>query len=281
MLSAFIYENGEIQLTEPAIRELRPNLMNPPAVPARAEKLLFYLSKRYPAIGQKFEFNQRAVADPVAYFKGFADRQKKLACQYLALYPVTVSQEWYEVVFLHDLLVKEGFIEGTEEQADIVFRITADGWEHLASIQKNPTSAYGFVAMRFISAMDPFYVSGVMPAIRSAGYHPLRIDRHEHVNRIDDEIIAKIKQARFCVADLTHQNQGVYFEAGYALGFGIPVIWTCLEGETVHFDTRQFNRIMWRFENLEEFIKALSFRIQSIIGIGPIAPSQPQPKVLL
>ena len=46
----------------------------------------------------------------------------------------------------------------------------------------------------------------------------MRIDRHEHVNKIDDEIIAEIRRARFVVADFTHGDTGgrgsVYYEAG-------------------------------------------------------------------
>ena len=41
---------------------------------------------------------------------------------------------------------------------------------------------------------------------------------------------------------------GVYYEAGFARGLGIPVISTCREDERgkLHFDTRQYNHIFWK-----------------------------------
>jgi hypothetical protein len=35
------------------------------------------------------------------------------------------------------------------------------------------------------------------PAIRDSGYEPMRIDRKEHINKIDDEIIAEIRRSCF------------------------------------------------------------------------------------
>jgi len=45
----------------------------------------------------------------------------------------------------------------------------------------------------------------------------------------------------------TGQRGGVYFEAGFALGLGKPVIWTCRSDdmEKLHFDTRQYNHVTW------------------------------------
>jgi hypothetical protein len=53
----------------------------------------------------------------------------------------------------------------------------------------------------------------IKAAIAEAGYLPIRIDEVQHVNKIDDEIIARIRSSKFMVADFTGQRQGVYFEA--------------------------------------------------------------------
>jgi nucleoside 2-deoxyribosyltransferase len=110
----------------------------------------------------------------------------------------------------------------------------------------------------------------IKSAIATAGYHPIRIDEVEHVNRIDDEILAKIRQSRFLVADFTGQRHGVYFEAGFMLGLGRTVIWTCNKSDfdKVHFDTRQYNTIV--YENTDELKTRLQFRIEAILGKGPI-----------
>ena len=82
---------------------------------------------------------------------------------------------------------------------------------------------------------------------------PVRIDQQEHNNKIDDEIIAEIRRSRFVVADFTQGEKGarggVYYEAGFAQGLGIEVIFTCrkdvLDNNDIHFDTRQYNHIGW------------------------------------
>ena len=40
---------------------------------------------------------------------------------------------------------------------------------------------------------------------------------------------------------------GVYYEAGFAQGLGLPVIWTCRKDmiDYVHFDTRHCAHIDW------------------------------------
>jgi nucleoside 2-deoxyribosyltransferase len=59
----------------------------------------------------------------------------------------------------------------------------------------------------------------------------------------------------FCISDFTEQKDGVYFEAGYALGRGLKVIYTCEEGDfkNSHFDTNHFPHIIYKNEvELEE-----------------------------
>jgi nucleoside 2-deoxyribosyltransferase len=69
----------------------------------------------------------------------------------------------------------------------------------------------------------------------------------EHINKIDDEIISLIRKSKFLVADFTGHRGGVYFEAGFALGLGLPVFWTCRKDDlkNLHFDIRQYNCIDW------------------------------------
>ena len=105
------------------------------------------------------------------------------------------------------------------------------------------------------------------------GYRAMRIDKKEHNNKIDDEIIAEIKRSKFLVADFSHGKngirRGVYYEAGFAHGLGIPVIFTCCKNDEskLHFDTRQFNHIIWK--NAEDLKKQLKDRIGATLGDSP------------
>ena len=131
----------------------------------------------------------------------------------------------------------------------------------------------GRFTMWFDKSMDDLWENGIKPGIEGAGYEAVRIDRKEHVNKIDDEIIAEIKRSRFVVSDFTHgkggMRGGVYYEAGFAHGMNIPVIFTCREDilEDIHFDTRQYNHIIWKTP--EDLKIRLTNRIAAVVGDGP------------
>lgn len=60
----------------------------------------------------------------------------------------------------------------------------------------------------------------------------------------------------------------MYFEAGIAMGLGVPVIWTCRNDDiaNLHFDIRQYNCISWT--KLDNLVKQLQKRILRVVGKG-------------
>jgi hypothetical protein len=171
---------------------------------------------------------------------------------------------WTECSDLNDvggligLLVEEGLV--AREGLDFI-KLTAKGFDRMEALESGAApSRQAFVAMWFHPSMDDAFNIGIEPAIREAGYDARRIDQKEHINKVDDEIVAEIRRSRFIVADFTSGTTiidgkkvaiargGVYFEAGFARGLNIPVIWTCQEDmiDLVHFDTRQFGHITWK-----------------------------------
>jgi nucleoside 2-deoxyribosyltransferase len=193
----------------------------------------------------------------------------------------TGSVEASELVTLIEHCEKQGWISYTqrrrESSHEIVHKIALlpDGCSRLEALEGDSAlSAQAFVAMWFDESMLEAYEQGIAKAIRNAGYDPLRIDRKEHNNKIDDEIIGEIRRSRFVVADFTQgasgARGGVYYEAGFAHGHNIPVIFTCRADalEAVHFDTRQYNHIAWR--DIEDLRTRLSQRIGATIGDGPL-----------
>ena len=77
-----------------------------------------------------------------------------------------------------------------------------------------------FVAMSFDPSLTKAYEAGLRLGIKDAGADPIRVDEIAHNGKICDRIVVEIRQAQFVVADVTLQRQGVYFEAGYAMGLG-------------------------------------------------------------
>lgn len=161
--------------------------------------------------------------------------------------------------------------------------IRSEGYQRLEELRKiNVASDQGFVAMWLDRSMDNAWKEGIEPGIRDAGYKALRIDRRESNDKIDDEIIAEIRRSRFLVADFTsplkNARGSVYYEAGFAHGLNISVIFTCrkdlVDKNHIHFDTRQYNHIAW--EKPEDLRKQLKNRISATIGDGPHRNKNPQ-----
>jgi hypothetical protein len=163
--------------------------------------------------------------------------------------------------------------------------LTSKGFERLEELEAgNPESAQGFIAMWFATEMAEASIA-IEGAVSDAGYAPLRIDKKEHNNDISDEIIAEIRRSRFLIADATCGSVtpegnshpigvlrgGVYYEAGFATGLNIPVIWSCREDciGFVHFDTRQYAHVLWNEPS--QLRVALKNRIVAVAGWGPLA----------
>ena len=176
-------------------------------------------------------------------------------CEGLAWSESTVQSD---VEYLSAYLEKNGWLEsdpfGTGIGPDVRWRVSVEGHTRVDELQREENamvSSQSFVAMWFHESTREAFEKGIEPAIVGAGYKPLRIDRKEHINKIDDEIIAEIRRSRFLVADFTQGQDGarggVYYEAGFAHGLGIPVIFTCHADyvKDLHFDTNHYNHIVW------------------------------------
>lgn len=156
------------------------------------------------------------------------------------------------------------------------FSLLVKGWERIAQLRKvRSESKQVFVAMKFGDPeLDKVFDDAILPAVEICGYHAYRIDKDQHNDKICDKIIAEIKQSAFLIADFSGHRGGVYFEAGFAKGLGIPVIWTCREDDfdNLHFDTRQFNHIKWSCEKV--FRDLLVDRIRATIFVRVPADSK-------
>lgn len=141
-------------------------------------------------------------------------------------------------------VVKSPYLESTTTGAVV----TPAGWSHLENERSAPgQSGQAFVAMAFAQELLPAWKDGIQTALAKAGYRGFRTDAQPSIDRIDVQIMSEIRRSSLVVADVTLQRPGVYFEAGYAIGLGIPVYWCVRRDELdkVHFDTRQYNHIVW------------------------------------
>ena len=258
-------------ITRRAIESTRK--ARPISVQDRALRLLRFLGDFSPSIGKQIvaESEFRG-ADRSVYGSGLHALDGRGLTNAPLAWTESVDAE--EVDYLLSYLTQQSwitvdFVHGSRSEITVL----AEGYAQVAEQISARVSSQAFVAMWFDPSMDSAYQDAIAPAIESAGFTPIRIDRKEHINRIDDEIIAEIRRSRFLVADFSQGEDGarggVYFEAGFAYGLDIPVVYTCRSSDVgkLSFDTRQYNHILW--ESPEELREALKNRILAVIGEGP------------
>jgi hypothetical protein len=226
------------------------------AVPAKLNRLLTHLGDRSSAPGDWVALTAAHVA------------------------PLLDAANAAEVEYLLEALVRSGTVETRERRSDSAdfagmsitvgseHRLTPAGWEALAPISGSGRPGTCLVAMAFDSVMNDVYDSGIKPAVEAdCGFVVERVDRIHFNESINDRIIIGIRSAQFVVADVTLQKNGVYFEGGFAMGLGRPVIWTVRDDEMrdkkVHFDTSHLNHVVWT--DPDDLRKKLAERIQATI----------------
>lgn len=270
LLTSWLVEQRRLGVTRPEIfshtlDEAKDRRL--PSVVERADALLRYLVLKSNFLGVTVGF--------------WVPEQPETRSTLHELLAWTSSRQGSEVVELAEYCHSQGWITHEKQETGLStgdlhgLKVRPPGYTRLEQLDAvGVRSQQAFVAMWFDELTVAAYEEGLAPAIREAGYEPLRIDRKEHNNKIDDEIIAAIRRSRFVVADFTEGEKGarggVYYEAGYAHGLGIPVIFTCQRDviEKVHLDTRQYNHIDWK--DPQDLQKRLVQRISATIGDGPL-----------
>lgn len=149
----------------------------------------------------------------------------------------------------------------------VEFNITPAGLEKIYNLQQSLVlNKNVFVAMKFGDETNALR-DKLKEGIEKAGYLPRIMDEIEHNHQIVPEMLYEIKNCRFVIAELSHHNNGAYYEAGYALGMGKEVIHICKSDELksgLHFDVAQVNTIV--YDNIDELPDKIVKRIKSTIG---------------
>jgi len=237
-----------------------------------------------------FEEWQEGTGARIEFFEGYPIGEESVFGIIQKDYPRLGFKALREFLFYFEALIEKGHLftaprdDGNGSTTAIAFhsvtldrvaydlpsfvRISFSGLNYCHSLlSSGKDSTRCFVAMKYADDMVPYYDEGIAKAVEDNGFRPIRVDREHADNEqtINDFIIASIKQSRFCVADLTHQSHGAYFEAGYALGRGLKVIYTCHEKDwdNLHFDVKSFQVL--KYASVEELRERLSLKIQAFV----------------
>lgn len=151
--------------------------------------------------------------------------------------------------------------------------LTLDGWELYENERRGRVSgSYGFIALKFgDNTLDPLMRDHIKPAIKSLGYEAVDMRDVSQAGIIDNLLRVQIRDSAFVIVDLTHDNAGAYWEAGYAEGIGKPVLYICekskFDEKNTHFDTNHCTTVPWDLDNLEDFLGELKATLKRSLNV--------------
>jgi nucleoside 2-deoxyribosyltransferase len=138
--------------------------------------------------------------------------------------------------------------------------LTLAGWQKYEELQRSvKNSRKAFMAMEFPSSAKTtanyFFQNTLLdeyliPAVKKTGYDLTNALRTEPMaGNIHARLEVEIRTARFVVAELSHHNNGAYWEAGFARGLGKTVIYMYNKGvgnsDRPHFDVGSDHYVAW------------------------------------
>lgn len=102
-----------------------------------------------------------------------------------------------------------------------------------------------FVMMPFGQWYDRYYQDIYIPAIRDAGFEPVRADELFSTGSVVEQIWEQIEKSKLLLADLTDKNANVFYELGLAHAARKPVVFTAGKVDDVPFDLRHLRVIVY------------------------------------
>ncbi len=227
----------------------------------RVDHILLYINANAPHIGQEISWSFSE-----AHGALFVDRYENGIVNH-GQHKVRNEDDFeHEMKYMLDYLQESSYInytDGPDENEAFILSLAPNGYKRVDELQKY--SSHGrnvLVAMKFGDDTKKLR-EAIREGIKGAEYNAIFIDEVQHNDFITPELLKYIRDSKFVVVDLTHKNNGAYFEEGYAMGLGKPVIQLCQQGTTLHFDIAQKNTIMWVTE--EDIPEKLLNRIKATI----------------
>jgi hypothetical protein len=131
--------------------------------------------------------------------------------------------------------------------------LTIHGWEKYHELKKGISNSRKiFMAMKFDEKQIEFINSSLKPVIKKINYDLSTLPEYtDKENNIDIKLRNAIRDSVLLICDLTHRNNGAYFEAGFAEGLGKPVIYICEKSSfdnkdsKIHFDIAHMETYQW------------------------------------
>jgi hypothetical protein len=251
LLSAYAKEGADVLIDLDLLDRLGRGGLRERTVPEKVELILRWFGR------QSSEYGQEVVHQACyAYPSGWCRSQ----------------HEWSKLV---GMLVRERDHLRAGSSGSVC-SVTIKGWEWLGA-RPEEAATTAFVAMNFAPEYEGLR-RAIEQGIGSAGYAPVVVSADLYAGGVMDRVLARIREARFVVADYTGNRGGVYYEAGFALGLGKLVIHSCLQEQldstdkttALHFDVKHLKILPWRPDELQNYAEDLENHIEALLGRGPV-----------
>ena len=180
--------------------------------------------------------------------------EETIDLDYLKLSSIIGSKNEDGVKYIKNYLIENGFLKGIGVNILTANRIglTFKGWERYEELTKSDYAGnYAFMAMQYNDPqLERAFRNHFKQAVEETGFELRRLD----------EVLT---------AGLTNDNNGAYWEAGYAEGLGKPVIYLCeknhFDNFKTHFDTNHHTTVIWVEDDMQTAMEKLKATIRATL----------------
>ena len=170
---------------------------------------------------------------------------------------------------LLEMLEDDGYLCKKQREQGYFYSPTIKAYKLYEELKKGKKATNkAFLALRFEGDLSKNFKKELKEAVSQTGFILSTVDEKPLAGLIDDKIKLDIRNSRFVIADLTDENNGAYWEAGFAEGMGKPVIYMCRDDimnnaeKKPHFDVSHHQCIIWLADKFEEAMKKLKNTIR-------------------
>lgn len=175
-----------------------------------------------------------------------------------------------DVAWIFDSLKSQRLLNETFGNKVVLHNLTAKGWQRFEDLKRARVSSnFAFFARKFDNPdLDQVFDKCLRDAVAQTGYELRTVT--QRAGLVDAVIEDEIRRCRFLIADLSDDNAGAYWEAGFAEGLGKPVIYICRsrsngEEKKTHFDANHRQTVRWDLSSLDQTATKLKAVIRNAL----------------
>ncbi len=160
-------------------------------------------------------------------------------------------------VYLDNLVFLKAFSASADEQKPEALNVKIRDFKPESEVAEKRVEGVRkfldtcFVMMPFGKWFDRYYEEIYVPAIKEAGFEPVRADQLFSTGSVVEQIWEQIEKSKVLLADLTGKNPNVFYELGLAHAARKPVVFTSGELEDIPFDLRHLRVITYEVKEPE------------------------------